>query len=192
LHAGASLLPVQAFLGSYAVIIGLVLLVVLFTLINCPAGVCFGSLLLNTALLAFSALPLLMTVGMLLMRDTCGNLEQMAVKAVAHKAGNSSLPTAVSQFYLNSGAGNSTAGLPEIIKGINAEYDVEGFKARVQQSVDEMLKGVTDDFTLRPQVVDCDSKHLAETASAGHLAAVLQLRLSQRSKNVMQQPHDPR
>lgn len=146
------MLPVQAFLGSYAIIIGLILLVVLFTLMNCPAGVCFGSFLLNTALLLFSALPLVITVGLLLMRDTCGNMEQMAVKAVEHKTGNSSLPAAVSQFYLNSGEGNSSAGLPAIIKGINADYDVEGFKARVQQSVDEMLKGVTDDFTLRPQV----------------------------------------
>lgn len=142
----------QAFLGSYAVIIGLILLMVLFTLLNCPAGVCFGGFLLNTALLAFSAIPLLITVGLLLMRDTCGNLETLATKAVAQKVGNSSLPAAVSQFYLSSNPANSSAGLPAVIKGINADYDVEGFKVRVQQSVDEMLKGVTDDFTLRPQV----------------------------------------
>lgn len=125
---------------------------VLFTLLNCPAGICFDGFLLNTALLVFSAIPLLITVGLLLTRDTCGNMEAIASKAVAQKAGNSSLPAAVSQFYLSNNPANASAGLPAVIKGINADYDVEGFKAKVQRSVDEMLKGVTDDFTLRPQV----------------------------------------
>lgn len=139
-------------LGSYAVIIGLLLVLMLMTLFNCPAGVCFGTVTLNTALVAFSAIPLAITIGLLLMRDVCGNMETLASKAVALKAGDNSLPAAVSQFYFSSNPTNSSAGLPEIIKGVNAEYDVEGFKARVQRSVDEMLKGVTSDFTLRPQV----------------------------------------
>lgn len=124
----------------------------LMTLLNTPAGVCFGTVTLNTALVAFSAIPLIITVGLLLTRDVCGNMETLASKAVAQKAGSGSLPAAVSQFYLNSNPSNSSAGLPGIIKGVNAEYDVEGFKTRVQRSVDDMLKGVTSDFSLRPQV----------------------------------------
>jgi hypothetical protein len=142
----------QAMLGSYALIIGLMLLLLLMTLFNCPAGVCFGTVTLNTALVAFSAIPLIITIGLLLTRDVCGNMEALASKAVTQKAGSGSLPAAVSQFYLSSNPSNSSAGLPGIIKGVNAEYDVEGFKTRVQRSVDDMLKGVTSDFSLRPQV----------------------------------------
>jgi len=141
-------------MASYAAIMGLVLVLLLLTLLNCPAGVCITGFILNTTLVAFSLIPLLLTVGLLLMRDTCGNMEAIAAKAVAQKAGNNSLPAAVSEYYLYGGPAltNGTASLPDIIKGINAEYDVNGFKSRVQQTVDDMLKGVTDDFILRPQV----------------------------------------
>lgn len=155
----------QAMIGAYAAIIGLTLVVMVMSVLNCPAGVCFSGFSLNTALAVFSAIPLVITVGLLLMRDTCGNMETLASRAVAQTAGNSSIPAAVSQFYLThnglsagsnssgaSGGGAGAGSLPDVIKGINADYDVEGFKARVQQSVDEMLKGVTDDFTFRPQV----------------------------------------
>lgn len=144
----------QAMMASYAAIMGLVLVLLLLTLLNCPAGVCITGFILNTALVAFSLIPLLITVGLLLMRDTCGNMEAIAAKAVAQKAGNNSLPAAVSEYYLYGGPAlaNGTSSLPDIIKGINAEYDVNGFKSRVQQTVDDMLKGVTDDFNLRPQV----------------------------------------
>lgn len=137
-------------LGAYAGVILLLLVLSAMTLFNCPAGLCFGGFSLNVALLVFSAIPFILTAGLLLMRDTCGNMESLASKAVTLKAGNSSLPSAVSQFYLSSNS--SEGGLPAIIKGINADYDVEGFKARVQRSVDDMLKGVTDEYTLRPQV----------------------------------------
>lgn len=149
-HLLASVL--QGMLGAYAGIILLLLVLSAMTLLNCPAGLCFSGFSLNVALLVFCLIPLILTTGLLLMRDICGNMEQIASKAVTLKAGNSSLPAAVSQFYLSDSPANGNEGLPAIIKGINADYDVEGFKIRVQRSVDEMLKGVTDDFTLRPQV----------------------------------------
>jgi hypothetical protein len=141
-------------LSAYAGILLLLLVLSAMTLMNCPAGLCFSGFSLNVALLVFCLIPFILTTGLLLMRDVCGNMEQIASKAVTLKAGNSSLPAAVSQFYLSDSPANGNEGLPAIIKGINADYDVEGFKARVQRSVDEMLKGVSDDFTLRPQVCD--------------------------------------
>lgn len=141
----------QAMLGAYGLVMGLTLVLMLMTLIKCAAGICITGFALNVTLVAFSLIPLITTGGLVLMRDTCGNMDSIAAKAVTLKTGNSTLGPVVSEYYLHGTASSPSTGLGDIIKGINAEYDVEGIKKSVKGTMDGLLKQV-DDFTLRPQV----------------------------------------
>lgn len=165
----------QATLGLYALVIALLLLLFVTTLLNCPAGVCAAGFLLNTALVAFAVLPLVLTLGMLVMRDTCGSMEAIANKAVITKAGNGSIPAALSNFYLGGGGGTEggAGSFPELMRDINEDYDVAEIKERMQQTVNDMLHSVTKDYKLRPLV-----SYTAHTVCTATLASLVEAGVS--------------
>ncbi|KAF8068235.1 Low molecular mass early light-inducible protein HV90 [Scenedesmus sp. PABB004] len=160
----------QGLLAPYAIVLAVLLLLLVAALRNFPAGLCLLGSLLNVLLIIFGLLPVIYTVALLLLRDTCANVEGIAVKAVGLKAGNGSLAASVAGYYLGGGLGpNGTrVGVAELVAGLNPDYDVAGLKARVNATLDGVLGSLADQgIVLRPRAA------AVLDATTGAVAALL-------------------
>jgi len=145
----------QGLLGAYGLVLLVLLLLFLVTLRNCPAGICMIGFILNTLLVVFCLLPILYTILLLVMRDTCANVESVAVKAIDIKTGSNSTAAKVAGFYLGNGSytDDGTSGLAGLIKGINTDFDVDALKLRVNRTIDDVVDGIkAQNITLAPLV----------------------------------------
>jgi hypothetical protein len=152
-------------MGAYAVVLLLILFIFLFTWKNCPSGLCMTGFVLNILLAFFALLPIFYTIFMLLMRDTCANVEHVALKAVSLKMGNESMPYAVANFYLGGGKApdGTNMSVTQLISSIKPDMDIDALKAKVNNVVNQTLADVEGQFTFK-QVVSC-------SAPAGNMAS---------------------
>lgn len=135
----------QGLLGAYGLVLFLLLLLVIVTLRNFPAGVCCVGFLLNLALILFGLLPVLYTLLLLVMRDTCANMDAVAVRAAGVVSGNdSSTVSLVARYYLTNGTlPDGDSGIHALAASINPAWDIDAIKGRVNQTVADTLGGIT-------------------------------------------------
>jgi hypothetical protein len=128
-------------MGAYTVVLLLILFLFLFTWKNCPSGLCMTGFVLNILLAFFALLPIFYTIFMLLMRDTCANVEQVALKAVALKMGNDSMPFTVANYYLGGGKGpdGTDMNITQLIGSIKPDLDIGAMKAQANTTINSML-----------------------------------------------------
>jgi hypothetical protein len=165
----------QGMIAPYAVVLVLILLIFLFTWKNCPSGLCMTGFVLNVLLIFFALLPIFYTIFMLLMRDTCANVEQVVLKAVEVKMGNGSMPYTVASYYLGGGKGpdGNDMNVTQLFSTVLPNLDINAMKANATGAVDIALQSVAS-FRLKDRV----SSSAPDTATSQQKAAVLWIALA--------------
>jgi hypothetical protein len=143
----------QGMIAPYAVVLVLILLIFLFTWKNCPSGLCMTGFVLNVLLIFFALLPIFYTIFMLLMRDTCANVEQVVLKAVEVKMGNGSMPYTVASYYLGGGKGpdGNDMNVTQLFSTALPDFDIAAMKALATNTVDTALQQV-ETFNFKERV----------------------------------------
>jgi hypothetical protein len=143
-------------MGAYAVVLVLILFIFLFTWKNCPSGLCMTGFVLNILLVFFALLPIFYTIFMLLMRDTCANVEYVALKAVSMKMGNDSMAFTVANYYLGGGKApdGTDMSVSQLVTSIKPDLDIDAMKAQVNNMINSTLADVETKFTFK-ELVSC-------------------------------------
>lgn len=155
----------QGLTCAYAVVMLLVLLLLLCTWRNCPAGLCAFSFLLNVLLIIFCLLPLVYTVAIIALRDGCANVENILTTAITN--GDFGLGNL---NHLGAGGSNSTGQSPILVvvdyylgdpnvsasespaQVLSAVVDINGLKSEVNSSVSNALADIQGQYTFRTSV----------------------------------------
>lgn len=146
----------QGLLCAYGIVMFLILLVFLFTYINWAAGVCFFSFLLNILLIIFALLPIFYTTFMVLLRDTCANMDTLGLKAVSMQTGMDTMAYKAAHFYLAGGElpDGTATDVGGLLASLNPDYDIAALKGKVNDTVMDVLQDIKADYKLQ-QPVSC-------------------------------------
>lgn len=130
------------------------LLVFLCTYLNWAAGVCFFSFLLNILLILFAIIPIIYTIVMVVMRDTCANVEFVGLQALKTKLGEDSMGYKLAHFYLADGTlpNGTTVNIGGLVGSINPNYDIDSLKVQVNQTIADAIDGIKSGYTVQHSV----------------------------------------